>query len=345
LFVFGKKMPNPMPTDHIICDINYSETDASFPLLANRLGGIHQNNALCFDNDILKGEIIKSDADKGLYIRKWKFITHTNILIRKSGSADTRERKFLLYYFLHPTIFKLKNQKKKFRVSGSRNNIFLADGKTIEFQLGPKESFYVFEIMFTAQWLMEQLTDADPLVRSTLAQYILKSAKIEPFTLSEYQTLHELEVCMLIDHSEDFFIRSRAYNLIVGFFSKIINRKESKIIQTSIEYDQLIEAETLIMENIEKPMSIATIAKRVNMSVATLVRKFKLIHGKNIHEYYVEKKMELAKRMILEHDINVKQMAAILGYKQVSAFIETFAKQFGYTPGNLKSVSKKFSFF
>jgi len=99
------------------------------------------------------------------------------------------------------------------------------------------------------------------------------------------------------------------------------------------------------MENIQRPPSIATIARKVGMSVATLVRKFKLIHGKSIHEYYVQKKMELAKRMILEHNITIKHMANILGYSQASAFIETFSKEFGYTPGNLRLVSKKFSFF
>jgi len=70
-----------------------------------------------------------------------------------------------------------------------------------------------------------------------------------------------------------------------------------------------------------------------------------MIHGKSIHEYYVSKKMELARKIILEHGLPVKKMAEIFGYNQPSAFIESFTKQYGYTPGYLKLASKKFSFF
>ena len=337
-----------MPTDHQIIEIRNPETDHFDSALGAALGGVQHGNSFSFDNEILKGEVVGSNADKGLFIRKWRLSALRGLMLRILGGANTSERKFRLYYFLSPTIFKLHNQRKKFHVSGSRNNIFLHDNLAIELQLGLKQTLYAFEIIFNHQWLTEQLNDADPTVKFNVDRYINESANsflIEPFTLAEYQTLHELEVCMLMDHSEDFYIRSRAYNLIISFFFKIINRKASRIIQTGGEYDQLTQAEMLIMENIQKPPSIATIARKVNMSVPTLLRKFKLIHGKSIHGYYVEKKMELAKRMILEHNITIKRMANILGYKQVSAFIETFSKEFGYTPGNLKSVSKKFSFF
>jgi len=346
-FGLRKKMPNPMPTDHQTIEIN-PEVEHFDSALGAVLGGQRHGNSFSFDNDILKGEIIVSNADRGLIIRKWRLSAMQGLSLRKLANINTHERKFRLYYFLSPTIFKLSNHRKKFHVSGSRNNIFLHDTATIELQVGRKQTLYAFEIVFNYQWLAEQLNDADPTVKANVERYIDESANsflIEPFTLAEYQTLHELEVCMLIGHSEDFFIRSRAYNLVVSFFSKIINRKASRIIQTTVEYDQLIQAEILIMENIQRPPSIATIARKVGMSVATLVRKFKLIHGKSIHEYYVQKKMELAKRMILEHNITVKHMANILGYSQASAFIETFSKEFGYTPGNLRLVSKKFSFF
>jgi AraC-like DNA-binding protein len=60
------------------------------------------------------------------------------------------------------------------------------------------------------------------------------------------------------------------------------------------------------------------------------------MYGKSIHEYCVAKKMELAKRKILDGKTTVKEIAEMLGYKQASPFIETFTKYHGYSPGSIK---------
>ena len=95
----------------------------------------------------------------------------------------------------------------------------------------------------------------------------------------------------------------------------------------------------MITKNIESPPKIDTVAKKVNMSVSSLLRQFKLIFGKSIYQYYVEKKMELGKKMILENNFTVKETAEMLGYNQASPFIECFTKYHGYSPGSLKSLS------
>jgi AraC-like DNA-binding protein len=168
---------------------------------------------------------------------------------------------------------------------------------------------------------------------------------VEPSTAEEYQMLHELELSMLADNQDVLFIKSRVYNLIVSFFSKVVNRKETAFIQSDVRYDQLMQAEMLMMQNIQKPPRVEAIARKVNLSVSSLFRQFKLIYGKSIYEYYLEKKMELAKKMMLEHKIPVNEMAKLLGYKQASPFIETFTRQHGCSPGALKSVSEELLFF
>jgi AraC-like DNA-binding protein len=58
------------------------------------------------------------------------------------------------------------------------------------------------------------------------------------------------------------------------------------------------------------------------------------LYGKSIYGYYLEKKMEVAKKILVENRITVKEIAEILGYRQVSAFIESFTKHHGYSPGS-----------
>jgi len=336
-----------MPEEKLLCEVTDIHEEKSCETLMRLLDGRRTGASISFDNTLLKGELIRNTTDKGLAIAKWKCLPFQPIYIRKTAAEEGQEKKFLLLYFLNPASFYIGNMK-KVHIRGSRNNIFLTNQASLEFCLLPKERFYLFEVSFSPSWLIEQLKDADHSIKEMLDQYINSNKQttlIESFTLEEYKVLHELEVCLLIDKVENFFIRSRVYSLVISYFTKVIRRSDTPLIQTSVQYDQLIEAEMLTMENIKTPPSIDSLAKRVNMSVPSLVRKFRMIHGKSIHEYYLSKKMELARKIIIELGIPIKHIADIMGYNQPSAFIESFAKHYGYTPGQLKYMSKRFSFF
>ncbi len=127
--------------------------------------------------------------------------------------------------------------------------------------------------------------------------------------------------------------------LSLVFFSKVVDRKATSVIKSRLHYEQIVQAETMIMGNVKEPPKIEAIASRVNMSISSLLRQFKLLYGKSVYEYYVEKKMELAKKMILESKVSIKEIAKMLGYNQPSPFIETFTKQYGFSPGSLKLAS------
>ncbi|MEJ7830571.1 MAG: AraC family transcriptional regulator, partial [Segetibacter sp.] len=280
----------------------------------------------------------------GLWIRKWKFTVFQKIMMHKMPAPAGEEKKFILIYFLNPAIFSLSNKTKNIRVNGPCNNMFFTSDVMMDFSVVPKQPFYVLDISFTASWLAKQISDADPSFKNIIDAYTKKNTQtilIEPSTVDEYRTLHELDGSMLADNENILFIRSRVYNLIVSFFSKVVNKKETPLIKSRLHYEQVMQAEMMIMENVKEPPKIEAIARNVNMSISSLLRQFKLLHGKSIHEYYIEKKMELAKKMILESKVSIKEIAKKLGYNQPSPFIETFTKQYGCSPGSLKLVSEQ----
>ena len=317
------------------------DSDESFQLLGKSLGGVLDNKGLYFDNNIVKGELIKSSPDKGLWIRKWKFTVFQNVIMRKIPPLAKEEKKFILIYFLNPAIFLVKNKGKKVNVSGSRTNIFFTSDAVMDFSVVPRQPFYVLDITFTASWLLNQLSDADTSFKNIFDRYINKNTQAiltEPCSMEEYRTLHELEPSILAGNEDVLFIRSRIYELVLHFFKKVFSPGQVELINSAIHYEQIVQAEKLITADITKTPKIDAIAKEVNMSVSSLLRQFKLMYGKNIYAYYVEKKMEFAKKMIQENNIAVKEIAEILGYNQASPFIEAFTKHHGYSPGSLKLI-------
>jgi AraC-like DNA-binding protein len=330
-------------------EVNYAfvdlDSDDAFQLFGHSFGGVLKNKTLHFDNAAAKGELIKLTLDEGLWIRKWKLTVFQKVNLHKLPVPAGGEIKFNLLYFLNPSLFNLKKNLKKLPVNSHHNNMFLSNQVVMDFNVVPKQPFYVMDIAFTASWLLQQFADADPAFKTVLHQYVTRDAKTlltEPCNAEEYQTLHELEVSIQAEREDVLFIRSRIYKLICSFFNKVFVRKEVGSIRCVVHYDQMVLAETMIMENLKAPPKIEAIARQVNMSVSSLLRQFKAMYGKSIHEYYVAQKMELAKRALLGEKITVKEIAERLGYNQASPFIDTFTKYHGFSPGSLKATSNQY---
>ena len=98
-----------------------------------------------------------------------------------------------------------------------------------------------------------------------------------------------------------------------------------------------MEAEKLLLSDWKRLQSMESIARQVNMSVSSLLRQFHMVFGKSMEEYYITRKMERARDLLLQKKLSIKEISSQLGYKRASAFIETFTRQYGYPPGSLKN--------
>ena len=54
-----------------------------------------------------------------------------------------------------------------------------------------------------------------------------------------------------------------------------------------------------------------------------------------MYEYIVEKRMELAHRLLQSGKYKVKDVVWMVGYSNTSHFIEAFKKRYGVTPGEV----------
>jgi len=317
------------------------ESDASFELLAGAFGGTLHANTIWFDNPVVKGELVKRAPEKGLCIRKWKLTVYEKIILHRQPAPPDHEQKFSLIYFLNPSLFHVKKQLKKIPLTSKCNNLFASNELDMDFSVVPKQPFYVVDITFTVFWLLAQFTDAEPGFRLLLEQYLRKGSKtflMAPCLAEDYKDLNEVDNLIQTDQEDLLSIRARIYSLLSSFFDKTMNQKtvpQQK--KFSAHYDQILKAETILMQHLQKAPTVAALAQSVNMSASSLLRQFKAVYGKSLHEYYVEKKMEMAKKLINQDGLTVNQAARLLGYNQVSSFIVMFKKQYGYRPGLLKT--------
>lgn len=106
---------------------------------------------------------------------------------------------------------------------------------------------------------------------------------------------------------------------------------------STLRTETIWQVEQRLLQSLEDMLpSQKQLAKEFALSESTLKRHFKAVYGRTMYDYYLEKKMALAKWFLQERKISVSETAYRLGYEKVSAFISIFKKYQKVLPGSLK---------
>ena len=91
-------------------------------------------------------------------------------------------------------------------------------------------------------------------------------------------------------------------------------------------------AKQLILKDMNNPPSLPELAKEVGLNIKKLKTEFKEIYGAPVFTFLLNYKMELAKKLLLEQQLNVNEIALNLGYSTSSHFIAAFKRKYKTTP-------------
>ena len=81
--------------------------------------------------------------------------------------------------------------------------------------------------------------------------------------------------------------------------------------------------------------TLTMLAEMTHISTSKLKNDFKSVFGMPVYQYYLKKKMEIAKKLILSKSATVAEIGYQLGYSNTSQFSAQFKKHFGKNPSQL----------
>lgn len=87
-----------------------------------------------------------------------------------------------------------------------------------------------------------------------------------------------------------------------------------------------------IEHNLSEPITFRDIAAHVHVSPFHFSRAFKLATGKTPHHFVTEKRIEAAKKFLVETDESIACIAYQVGFRSQSHFTSVFCKYVGVTP-------------
>ncbi|MCM2531242.1 response regulator [Neobacillus pocheonensis] len=83
-------------------------------------------------------------------------------------------------------------------------------------------------------------------------------------------------------------------------------------------------------------ISLEVLANKFFVSKEYLSKAFKNMYGGNITEYIVSRRMEQAKQLLDDNELQIKSIATMVGYEDISYFYRVFKKYFKISPGEMR---------
>ena len=103
--------------------------------------------------------------------------------------------------------------------------------------------------------------------------------------------------------------------------------------QTRAAQERVEKAAVLIRENLEEPLTLEELGRRVGCSPFYLSRTFSKETGQTIPQYLRQLRLDRAAELLKGGKLNVTEAALEVGYNSLSHFSQAFHQQFGCCPG------------
>ena len=314
----------------------------AYDQIATWLGDRPRDNVMHFDNYTGKGSVLITELENGLFIRTLDYTVNVDTKFRIKPVKNDYPLLFMINYLLTPDAFWMETgiggPVKK--INKLNNIIFSSNQSGFAFNVRRGVRARALDICFTYEWLLRQypVNNKDNAVSVISRDRQQQPVFFETFSIDDYRMVSEILEKVLNNEWDIIFLKSRVLTLMDELLKNILNKKHAEPGRSPVHADLMMEVEKKLNSILhEKLPNLKEIAKEFSMSDSTLKRQFKQVYGKAIYEYYLYKKMELAKRMLMEKDMTISQVAYSLGYEKASPFIRVFKKQFGVSPGSLRT--------
>lgn len=279
------------------------------------------DHTLSLPQDLGAGMLGGLLLEDGLYLRYGRFTCREDLQVLRPARQTSGGMIFSLCY--------------------QDGDIFLSSNNaTFSLTASAGASCDFIELLMDWEWLQQHLAGMEEKVRGIECALVGDTSTFlqDKTKTAEEHLLGEIGVELARCRINLLSLRGRLLLLLSGTISRwpAPGNTQPSILKTW-HMQTIRQVEQRLVHSLEDMLPPQRqLAREFALSESTLKRHFKAVYGKTMYEYYLEKKMELAKRLLQERKISVTETAYMLGYEKVSAFISMFKKVHKVSPGSLK---------
>ena len=197
---------------------------------------------------------------------------------------------------------------------------------------------------FLEKYLLNKLSNRDS-IQKNFSDNIPSLLKQSATNLKTQILAREIYNSPFVGDLHTIFLQSKVYEIIYNEFSDILqNNRQTIGKQQDVKFSKddmaaLYKAKSLICEN-RLFMSLCELSKKVALNEFKLKYGFKQFFHTSPGAMMLDYKMEEAKRLIIESECSITEIAQLVGYKYLQSFSSAFSKKFGVLPKDLMKSRK-----
>lgn len=138
------------------------------------------------------------------------------------------------------------------------------------------------------------------------------------------------------------FLESKIYELLSAYLSEVLELSilaSNYVSISKTDRDAIVEAKRIIDSQLAFAPSCEELARKVSISTSKLTKGFSSMFGTSVHAYVIDQRLEKAAALLVESNLNVSQIATLVGYSKPSNFAAAFKKKYGVIPKKYKTES------
>ena len=164
-----------------------------------------------------------------------------------------------------------------------------------------------------------------------IGQPIIEPKEIET---SVQMILKQLISFRITDSLRPIYLKGKVYELLSYYFNTTTDSNNAlcPYVPNEDTVGKIKQAKEIVIEQMNNPPGLHELAKMVGLNIKKLKTGFKEYYGLPVFTFLLNYKMELAKKLLQEQQLNVNEIASKLGYSTSSHFIAAFKRKYGITP-------------
>lgn len=135
------------------------------------------------------------------------------------------------------------------------------------------------------------------------------------------------------------YLKAKAMEFLVVAYEKLkfaAVKAELQMPICSREYDKLQHLDDIMNRNVERPTSLHSLARSIGTNRTRLSEIFKQANGVGVQTYWRKLRLQQAMALLSAERLPVTEVAARVGYANVSSLSRAFAREFGVVPKDVR---------
>ncbi|MEL7195715.1 MAG: AraC family transcriptional regulator [Bacteroidota bacterium] len=224
----------------------------------------------------------------------------------------------------------------------NQHNILYASQFKGRAQYLPGDHVQIFEVNLRPAFFQRFLPQENRAILAFISSLNQKKSTLlspqnYPITYSMHRLIQEVLQCKRKGIFKRMFIESKVTELLLLQLEQILSlqppgssplkKKEVELIYAVREY---------LLKHLAVPQSLAKLAHEFGTNEFALKKGFKAVFGTTVFTFWQTARMEEAKHLLVDEELNIGEVADRMGYQHPQHFSTAFKRQFGYPPSRLR---------